>query len=118
MARTRHGPAHRCPRTRCGAWAAGSSWRRVIRFLHQRGIPVVAAQNPTISLADDVTATRQALSALVRPELLVGHSWGGTVITEAGNDPKAQPWSTLQHSPPALANPPANGWRCTPLRQD
>ena len=73
-----------------GAWADASSWRRVIPRLQGEGIAVVAVQNPTTSLAADVAATRQALDAIEGPVVLVGHSWGGTVITEAGNDPKVK----------------------------
>lgn len=73
-----------------GAWADGSSWRAVIALLQQQGIPVIAVQNPTSSLADDVAATRLALAAIDGPVVLAGHSWGGTVITEAGNDPKVK----------------------------
>lgn len=71
-----------------GAWADGSSWRRVIARLVADGLDVVAVQNPTSSLADDVSATRATLAGVAGPVVLVGHSWGGTVITEAGNDPK------------------------------
>ncbi|MDE1566761.1 alpha/beta fold hydrolase [Aquabacter sp. P-9] len=71
-----------------GAWADGSSWRSVIARLIADGIDVVAVQNPTSSLADDVAATRATLAGVAGPVVLVGHSWGGTVITEAGNDPK------------------------------
>lgn len=73
-----------------GAWADASSWRKVIPLLHRAGIPVVAVQNPTSSLADDVAATRAALENVQGPVVLAGHSWGGTVITEAGNDPKVK----------------------------
>jgi pimeloyl-ACP methyl ester carboxylesterase len=73
-----------------GAWADGSSWQRVIPLLLAKGIPVVAVQNPTSSLADDVAATRVALNEVEGPVVLVGHSWGGAVITEAGNDPKVK----------------------------
>ena len=73
-----------------GAWADGSSWQRVIPLLTRKGIPVVAVQNPTTSLADDVAATRRALNAIDGPVVLVGHSWGGAVITEASNDPKVK----------------------------
>ncbi|MDO6414182.1 alpha/beta hydrolase [Sphingomonas sp. BIUV-7] len=73
-----------------GAWADGSSWQRVIPILLDNGIPVVAVQNPTTSLADDVAATRLAISAIEGPVVLVGLSWGGAVITEAGNDPKVK----------------------------
>lgn len=71
-----------------GAWADGSSWRRVIARLLAEGLDVVAVQNPTSSLADDVAATQAILATVAGPVVLVGHSWGGTVITEAGNDPK------------------------------
>lgn len=73
-----------------GAWADGSSWQRVIPYLLKKNIPVVAVQNPTSSLADDVAATNRALKAVDGPVVLVGHSWGGAVITEAGNDPKVK----------------------------
>lgn len=73
-----------------GAWADGSSWRRVIRLLLEKGIDVVAVQNPTTSLGDDVAATHQVIDAIKGPVVLVGHSWGGTVITEAGNRPNVR----------------------------
>jgi pimeloyl-ACP methyl ester carboxylesterase len=73
-----------------GAWADGSSWQRVIPLLTAKGIPVIAVQNPTSSLADDVAATRRALNMVEGPVILVGHSWGGAVITEAGNDPRVK----------------------------
>lgn len=73
-----------------GAWADGSSWRRVIPILLDRGIPVVAVQNPTSSLVHDVAATQQAIDAVDGPVVLVGHSWGGAVITEAGIDAKVE----------------------------
>ena len=73
-----------------GAWADGSSWRQVIHRLQQAHIPVVAVQNPTSSLEDDVAATKKAIDDADGPVVLVGHSWGGTVITEAGDDPKVR----------------------------
>jgi pimeloyl-ACP methyl ester carboxylesterase len=73
-----------------GAWADGSSWQRVIPLLLNKGIPVVAVQNPTTSLAEDVAATQRALDAINGPVVLVGHSWGGAVITQAGVDPKVK----------------------------
>jgi pimeloyl-ACP methyl ester carboxylesterase len=73
-----------------GAWADGSSWQRVIPILLDKRLPVVAVQNPTSSLAADVAATKTVLDAIEGPVVLVGHSWGGAVITEAGNDPKVQ----------------------------
>ena len=71
-----------------GAWADGSSWSRVIPLLQAKGFHVVAVQNPLTSLADDVAATKRAIALQDGPVLLVGHSYGGVVITEAGNDPK------------------------------
>lgn len=73
-----------------GAWADASSWRRVIALLQRQGLAVVAVQNPTTSLADDVVATRLVLDGIEGQVVLAGHSWGGTVITEAGNDPKVK----------------------------
>jgi len=71
-----------------GAWADGSSWSKVIPLLQARGLHVVAVQNPLTSLADDIAATKRAIASQDGPVLLVGHSYGGAVITEAGNDPK------------------------------
>jgi pimeloyl-ACP methyl ester carboxylesterase len=71
-----------------GAFADGSSWDKVIPLLQAKGLNVVAVQNPLTSLADDVAATRRAIAEQNGPVILVGHSWGGTVITEAGNDDK------------------------------
>jgi len=71
-----------------GAWADGSSWSKVIPLLQAKGLHVVAVQNPLTSLADDVAATKRAIALQDGPVLLVGHSYGGVVITEAGNDSK------------------------------
>jgi len=71
-----------------GAWADGSSWSKVIPLLQAKGLHVVAVQNPLTSLADDVAATKRAIALQDGPVLLVGHSYGGVVITEVGNDPK------------------------------
>src|SRR5271155_6214737 len=73
-----------------GAWADGSSWNKVISRLQHKGIEVVAVQNPLTSLADDVAATHRAIAAAPGPVVLVGHSWGGAVITQAGDDPKVK----------------------------
>jgi len=73
-----------------GAWGDASSWRSVISLLLKRGVSVVAVQNPTSSLLADVEATRHALNEIDGPVVLAGHSWGGTVITEAGDDPKVK----------------------------
>lgn len=70
-----------------GAFADGSGWRGVYDHLTGRGYHVTIVQNPLTSLADDVAATKRALQRLTGPAILVGHSWGGTVITEAGIDP-------------------------------
>ena len=67
-----------------GAFADGSGWRGVYDELTRRGYQVTIVQNPLTSLADDVAATRRALDRQDGPAVLVGHSWGGTVITEAG----------------------------------
>nr|WP_298728709.1 alpha/beta hydrolase [uncultured Steroidobacter sp.] len=67
-----------------GAFADGSGWRGVYDELTQRGYRVTIVQNPLTSLADDVAVTRAALDRQNGPTILVGHSWGGTVITEAG----------------------------------
>src|SRR5579863_4024531 len=71
-----------------GAWANSSSWSKVIPLLQARGLKVVAVQLPLTSLADDAAATVRAIALQDGPVLLVGHSYGGAVITEAGNDPK------------------------------
>jgi pimeloyl-ACP methyl ester carboxylesterase len=71
-----------------GAFADGAGWRGVYDNLIARGYKVSIVQNPLTSLADDVAATRRVLDQQPGPTILVGHSWGGTVITEAGVHPK------------------------------
>ena len=71
-----------------GAFVDGSGWRGVYDNLTGRGYRVSIVQNPLTSLADDVAATQRVLDRQDGPTVLVGHSWGGTVITEAGVDPK------------------------------
>ncbi|HYZ17307.1 MAG TPA: alpha/beta hydrolase [Candidatus Acidoferrum sp.] len=71
-----------------GAFVDGSSWSDVIVRLQARGMRVTAVQNPLTSLADDVAATRRVLAMQDGPTVLVGHSYAGIVITEAGIDPK------------------------------
>ena len=71
-----------------GAFADGSSWSRVIPLLEAKGLHVVSVQLPLTSLADDVATTKRAIALQDSPVVLVGHSYGGAVITEAGNDPK------------------------------
>jgi len=71
-----------------GGFVDGSGWEGVYKTLKKDGYTVSVVQNPTVSLADDVAVTRRALAAQDGPVILVGHSYGGAVITEAGNDPK------------------------------
>ena len=71
-----------------GAFADGSSWSKVIPLLEAKGFHVVSVQIPLTSLADDVATTKRAIALQDGPVVLVGHSYGGAVITEAGNDPK------------------------------
>jgi pimeloyl-ACP methyl ester carboxylesterase len=71
-----------------GAYADGSCWSEVIGRLQLAGLRVTAVQNPLTSLADDVAATRRILALQDGPTVLVAHSWAGTVISEAGGDPR------------------------------
>ena len=70
-----------------GLWADGSCWSKVINPLTDKGYKVISVQNPTTSLEDDVAATKRAIDRAGGDVILVGHSWGGSVITEAGADP-------------------------------
>jgi pimeloyl-ACP methyl ester carboxylesterase len=71
-----------------GGFVDGAGWEGVYKILKKQGYNVSIVQNPTLSLADDVKATKRILAAQDGPAILVGHSYGGAVITEAGNDPK------------------------------
>ena len=71
-----------------GGFVDGSGWEGVYAILKDDGYDVSIVQNPTLSLAGDVAATRQIIAQAKGPVVLVGHSYGGVVITEAGNDPK------------------------------
>ena len=71
-----------------GGFVDGSGWEDVYRILKKDGYAVGIVQNTTLSLADDVAVTRRTIAAQGKPVVLVGHSYGGAVITEAGNDPK------------------------------
>jgi pimeloyl-ACP methyl ester carboxylesterase len=71
-----------------GGLVDGSGWEGVYNLLKKDGYAVTIVQNPTISLADDVAFTNRAIAAQNGPVILVGHSYGGDVITEAGNNPK------------------------------
>ncbi|MES2128778.1 MAG: alpha/beta hydrolase [Pseudomonadota bacterium] len=70
-----------------GGFVDGSGWEQVDQILKKDGYQVAVVQHPTISLADDVAFTKRVIDAQKGPVLLVGHSYGGVVITEAGNDP-------------------------------
>ncbi len=71
-----------------GGFVDGAGWEGVYNFLKQDGYDVSIVQNATLTLAGDVAATRQIIAQAKGPVVLVGHSYGGVVITEAGNDPK------------------------------
>ena len=71
-----------------GGFVDGSGWEGVYRALTKSGHSVIIVQNSTISLADDVAVTKRAIAAQDGPVILVGHSYGGAVVTEAGTDPK------------------------------
>src|SRR6202521_3459585 len=71
-----------------GGLVDGSGWKGVYKALKKDGYTVAIVQNPTISLADDVAVTKRAIAAQNGPVILVGHSYGGAVVTEAGNTPK------------------------------
>ena len=71
-----------------GGFVDGSGWEGVYQALKKDGYTVSIVQNPTISLADDVAVTKRVIAAQNGPVILVGHSYGGVVVTEAGNDPK------------------------------
>src|SRR5215813_4909948 len=71
-----------------GGFVDGSGWEGVYKILKSAGYSVGIVQNPTLSLEDDVAVTKRVIAAQNGPVVLVGHSYGGVVITEAGNDPK------------------------------
>ncbi len=98
-----------------GGFVDGSGWAGVYGILTRDGYKVTVVQNPTSSLADDVAATRRALAAQDGPAVLVGHSYGGVVVTEAGSDPKVKALVYVAAFAPdtgesvssLIANPPA-----------
>lgn len=71
-----------------GAFADGSGWGDVVRLLQEEGVKVVSVQNPLTSMAADVAAANRVINQQTQPVVLVGHSWGGVVITHAGMNPK------------------------------
>jgi pimeloyl-ACP methyl ester carboxylesterase len=97
-----------------GAFADGASWSKVIPLLQAKGLKVVAVQNPLSSLADDVTATRRVIDAQAGPVVLVGHSWGGTVITEAGNHDKVKALVYVAAFAPSAGESTADGGKGFP----
>jgi pimeloyl-ACP methyl ester carboxylesterase len=98
-----------------GGFVDGSGWEGVYKALSKNGYKVSVVQNPTTSLADDVAATRRAIAAAEGDVILVGHSYGGVVITEAGTDPKVAGLVYITAFAPdqgesvakLIANPPA-----------
>jgi pimeloyl-ACP methyl ester carboxylesterase len=73
-----------------GGFVDGSGWQGVYKILKGDGFNVTIVQNPTLSLADDVAVTKRAIAASDGPVILVGHSYGGAVVSEAGTDPKVK----------------------------
>src|SRR3979490_161927 len=73
-----------------GGFVDGSGWQPIYKILTGEGFNVRIVQNPTLSLADDVAVTKRAIAASDGPVILVGHSYGGVVISEAGTDPKVK----------------------------
>jgi pimeloyl-ACP methyl ester carboxylesterase len=85
-----------------GAFVDGSGWQAVYDILTKDGFEVLVVQNPTISLQGDVSATERAIAKAKHPVILVGHSYGGMVITEAGNNPKVRSLAYIAaHAPDA-----------------
>jgi pimeloyl-ACP methyl ester carboxylesterase len=97
-----------------GGFVDGSGWAGVYEALTKKGFRVTVVQNPTISLADDAAVTRRAIAAQDGPVVLVGHSYGGAVISEAGADPKVKALAYIAAFAPdagesvstLIANPP------------
>jgi len=97
-----------------GGFVDGSGWQGVHQALTADGYEVIVVQNPTVSLADDVAVTKRAIAAAKHPVVLVGHSYGGVVITEAGTDPKVRALAYIAAFAPdagesvetLIANPP------------
>jgi pimeloyl-ACP methyl ester carboxylesterase len=97
-----------------GGFVDGSGWQGVHDILTRDGYEVIVVQNPTVTLEDDVAVTRRAIAEAKHPVVLVGHSYGGVVITEAGNDPKVSSLAYIAAFAPdvgesvqtLIANPP------------
>jgi pimeloyl-ACP methyl ester carboxylesterase len=89
-----------------GAFADGSSWNKIIPLLQAKGLKVVAVQNPLTSLEDDVEAANRIIDAQEGPVVLVGHSWGGSVITQAGGNDKVKALVYVAAFAPSLGQAP------------
>jgi pimeloyl-ACP methyl ester carboxylesterase len=106
-----------------GGFVDASGWEGVYRILKGDGYNVIVVQNPTISLADDVAVTKRAIDGVNGDVILVGHSYGGAVITEAGNDPKVKGLVYITAFAPdrgesvasLLGNPAAHGAPAPPI---
>ncbi|WP_376777601.1 alpha/beta fold hydrolase [Rhizobium laguerreae] len=99
-----------------GAFADGSGWKGVYDNLTKRGYRVTIVQNPLTSLEDDVAATKRALERQDGPVILVGHSWGGTVITEAGVDAKVAGLVYVSALSPDAGETTAQQFSCIGIR--
>ena len=97
-----------------GGFVDGSGWQGVYEHLRKDGHSVTVVQNPTLSLADDVAVTKRAIDAATEPVILVGHSYGGVVITEAGTHPRLRRSST---SPPSRRTRASRSTPSSPTRR-
>lgn len=88
-----------------GAFVDGSGWQQVHGELVDRGFEVLVAQHPTISLESDVVTVERLIASARHPVLLVGHSYGGAVITEAGDNPKVKSLAYIAAFVPMSASP-------------
>src|SRR5579862_7626665 len=91
-----------------GAFADGSGWAAVAKILKQDGYTVSVPQPPETSYAEDVKYTRAAINAMDGPVVLVGHSYGGSIITEAGNNPKVSALVYIAAFAPDVGESPAS----------
>lgn len=98
-----------------GAFADGSSWAKVIPLLQAAGLKVVASQNPLTSLADDVAVVNRLIDNQTAPVVLVGHSWGGQVISEAGNNAKVESLVYVAAFAPSEGQSPADQAKDYPI---
>ena len=98
-----------------GGLVDGSGWKDVYKILKD-GYTVAIVQEPTISLPDDVAVTKRVIAVQNGPVILVGHSYGGVVITEAGNDPKVAGLVYVTAFAPDKGESAASIIKCTPRR--